>query len=164
MGGKISIPTTSSYIGYCEDAWLLLRVHNISASFAEKETNSKYYFIDNGILSLLLIDANTTLLENAVALALFRKYGHDSDNERVFFYNNNVEVDFYVPEDELAIQVSYSIGGSEQTFAREVEALQKLPAVLACKQRFIITFDEGDTIEDIYGKIEIIPFWKWVLK
>lgn len=164
MGGKISIPTTSSYIGYCEDAWLLLRVHNISASFAEKETNSKYYFIDNGILSLLLIDANTTLLENAVALALFRKYGHDSDNERVFFYNNNVEVDFYVPEDELAIQVSYSIGGSEQTFAREVEALQKLPAVLACKQRFIITFDEGDTIEDIYGKIEIMPFWKWVLK
>lgn len=85
MGGKISIPTTSSYIGYCEDAWLLLRVHNISASFAEKETNSKYYFIDNGILSLLLIDANTTLLKNAVALALFRKYGHDSDNERVFF-------------------------------------------------------------------------------
>ena len=115
-------------------------------------------------MSLLLIDANTTLLENAVALALFRKYGHDSDNERVFFYNNNVEVDFYVPEDELAIQVSYSIGGSEQTFAREVEALQKLPAVLACKQRFIITFDEGDTLEDIYGKIEIIPFWKWVLK
>jgi hypothetical protein len=24
VGGKISIPTTSSYIEYCEDAWLLL--------------------------------------------------------------------------------------------------------------------------------------------
>ena len=40
-----------------------------------------------------------------VALSLFRKYGHDEDNERVFFYNVNLEVDFYVPEDELAIQV-----------------------------------------------------------
>ena len=25
VGGKITIPTTSSYIEYCEDAWLLLR-------------------------------------------------------------------------------------------------------------------------------------------
>ena len=164
MGGKISVPTTSNYIGYCENAWLLLRLHNISASFAEKETNSKYYFVDNGILSLLLTDANTTLLENAVALELFRKYGHDTDNERVFFYNNNVEVDFYVPEDELAIQVSYSVNGNEYTMKREVEALQKLPAIEACKQRLIITFDERDTIEDKYGKIEIIPYWEWVLK
>lgn len=163
VGGKISIPTTSSYIGYCEDAWLLLRIHNINAAFSERETNCKYYFIDNGLLSLMLVDPGTTLLENMVALCLMRKYGHDADNERVFFYNDNVEVDFYVPEDELAIQVSYDIS-ADSTQSREVEALAKLPKVHSCKRRIIVTYDQEDTIVDSYGKIEVIPLWKWMIE
>lgn len=163
VGGKISIPTTSSYICYSEDAWLLLRLHNISSSFSEKETNCKYYFVDNGILSILLVDPATTLMENLVALQLFRIYGHDQDNERVYFYNSNVEVDFYVPEEELAIQVSYSISRDIDTWEREVGALQKLPKALACKRRIILTYDEQQIIEDEYGKIEVIPCWKWML-
>ena len=163
IGGKITVPTTSSYICYSEDAWLLLRVHNISSSFSEKETNCKYYFVDNGILSILLVDPATTLMENLVALQLFRIYGHDQDNERVYFYNSNVEVDFYVPEDKLAIQVSYSISGDIDTWEREVGALQKLPKALACKRRIILTYDEQQIIEDEYGKIELIPCWKWML-
>ena len=163
VGGKITVPTTSSYISYSEDAWLLLRLHNISSSFSEKETNCKYYFVDNGILSILLVDPATTLMENLVALQLFRIYGHDQDNERVYFYNSNVEVDFYVPEDELAIQVSYSISRDIDTREREVGALQKLPKALACKRRIILTYDEQQIIEDEYGKIEVIPCWKWML-
>ena len=163
IGGKITVPTTSSYISYSEDAWLLLRLHNISSSFSEKETNCKYYFVDNGILSILLVDPATTLMENLVALQLFRIYGHDQDNERVYFYNSNVEVDFYVPEDKLAIQVSYSISGDIDTWEREVGALQKLPKALACKRRIILTYDEQQIIEDEYGKIEVIPCWKWIL-
>ena len=54
---------------------------------------------------------------------------------------------FYVPEDELAIQVSYSI----------------LPKALACRRRIILTYDEPQIIEDEYGKIEVIPCWKWML-
>ncbi len=163
VGGKITVPTTSSYIGYCEDAWLLLRLHNISSSFSEKETNCKYYFVDNGILSILLIDSVTTLLENLVALQLFRIYGYDPDNERVYFYNSKVEVDFYVPDDELAIQVSYSISKDKDTWEREVGALQKLPKAKPCKRRIILTYDEQQTIEDEYGIIEVIPCWKWLL-
>ncbi|MBS7274296.1 MAG: ATP-binding protein [Bacteroidales bacterium] len=163
VGGKITVPTTSNYISYSEDAWLLLRLHNICSSFSEKETNCKYYFVDNGILSILLVDPATTLMENLVALQLFRIYGHDQDNERVYFYNSNVEVDFYVPEDELAIQVSYSISRDIDTREREVGALQKLPKALACKRRIILTYDEQQIIEDEYGKIELIPCWKWML-
>ena len=163
VGGKISVPTTSSYICYSEDAWLLLRLHNISSSFSEKETNCKYYFVDNGILSILLVDPATTVMENLYALQLFRIYGHDQDNERVYFYSSNVEVDFYVPEDELAIQVSYSISRDIDTWEREVGALQKLPKALACKRRIILTYDEQQIIEDEYGKIEVIPCWKWML-
>lgn len=162
-GGKITVPTTSSYIGYCEDAWLLLRLHNISSTFSEKETNCKYYFVDNGIISILLTDPVTTLMENLVALQLFRIYGHDQDNERVYFYNSNVEVDFYVPEDELAIQVSYAVSKDNGTWEREVGALQKLPKALACKRRIILTYDEHQIIKDEYGTIEVIPCWKWML-
>lgn len=163
VGGKISNPTTSSYIQYAEDAWLLLRLHNISAAFAEKETNCKYYFIDNGIISLMLTDANTTLLENLVALSLFRKYGHDADNERVFFYNSHTEVDFYIPDEELAIQVSFSILNHAATSEREVDALTKLSAHLSCKRRIIITYDEEATLSDAHGPIEVIPCWRWLL-
>ena len=75
VGGKISVPTVGNYVLYCQDAWLLLRMHNIASPFVEKETISKYYFTDNGILNLFLIDADTSLLENLVAVTLLRKYG-----------------------------------------------------------------------------------------
>ncbi|MBR4267153.1 MAG: ATP-binding protein [Bacteroidales bacterium] len=162
VAGKISVPTVSSYLQFSEDAWLLLRLRNIASAFAEKESNCKYYFIDNGLLSLQLMNSETLLLENIVALFLFRKYGHDSDNERIFFYNENVEVDFYVPEDELAIQVSYSIVDSD-TLLREARALEKFPKVRPCRRRVIITYDEEKTLNDKYGAVEVIPCWKWLL-
>lgn len=164
VSGKITMPTVSKYIEYCESAWLLLRLRNVSAPFAEKETSGKYYFIDNGILNLFLLDGETSLLENIVAIALFRIYGHDSNNERVFFYNDKVEVDFYIPEDNTAIQVSYSITQSSKTYEREVTPLKKLPNVLPCKRRLILTNDESDTIEDEFGTIEVMPTWKWLLE
>ena len=163
VSGKISVPTVSNYVGFSEDAWLLLRLRNITSAFTEKESICKYYFIDNGLLSLQLLNVDTILLENVVALSLFRKYGHDLDNERVYFYHANVEVDFYVPENELAIQVSFSIA-DEQTRLREVGALAKFPDVYPCRRRVIITYDEEDIISDKHGNIEVIPCWKWLLE
>lgn len=163
VSGKITMPTVSKYIEFCESAWLLLRLRNVSAPFAEKETSCKYYFVDNGILNLFLLNGETALLENLVALSLLRQYGHDQDNERVFFYNDKVEVDFYVPEDQLAIQAAYSISQSETTYEREVDALKKLPKVLPCNRRLILTFDETAIIKDEFGTIEVMPLWKWLL-
>ena len=162
VGGKLSLATTIKYVEYCEDAWLLLRLRNYSSALADKESNCKYYFIDTGILGLFLIDKDAMQLENLVALQLFRIYGHDPENERVFFYNDSFEVDFYVPEAELAIQVSYSLR-NEDTRKRETEALQKLPRRLPCSRRIILTYDEEETITDQHGIIEVIPIWKWLL-
>lgn len=162
VGGKLSLATTIKYVEYCENAWLLIRLRNYAASLTDKESNCKYYFIDNGILGLFLIDKDTMLLENLVALQLFRIYGHDTDNERVFFYKAGYEVDFYIPEDELAIQVSYSLL-DEETKTRETEALGKLPDHLSCGRRLILTYDEEYNITDKHGTIEVIPAWKWLL-
>lgn len=163
VGGKLSLATTIKYVEYCENAWLLMRVRNYATSLADKESNGKYYFIDTGILGLFLIDKDTMLLENLVALQLFRIYGHDMDNERVFFYKTGYEVDFYVPEDELAIQVSYSLLDDE-TRKRETEALSKLPGHLSCRRRLILTYDEENSITDKYGTIDVLLTWKWLLE
>ena len=161
VGGKLSVATTIKYVDYCEEAWLLLRLKNYASSLVDKESNCKYYFIDTGILGLFLIDKDTMLLENLVALQLFRIYGHDIDNERVFFYLDSYEVDFYIPEDELAIQVAYSLR-DEDTRKRETEALQKLPNRLPCSKRLLLTYDEEDMINDKFGVIEVMPVWKWI--
>lgn len=164
VSGKITMPTVSKYIEHSEAAWLLLRLRNISAAFADKESLCKYYFIDNGVLHLFLLDSDTALLENLTALTLFRKYGHDKDNERIFFYNDKVEVDFYIPEEKLAIQASYSISKADSTYDREVDALKKIPNILECNRRVILTYDEFDTITDEFGTIEVMPLWKWILE
>ena len=163
VGGKLSLATTIKYVDYCEEAWLLLRLRNYVSTLADKESNCKYYFIDTGILGLFLIDKETMLLENLVALQLFRIYGHDMEDERVFFYYDSYEVDFYIPENELAIQVSYSLR-DEDTRKRETEALQKLPKRVPCSRRLILTYDEEETITDQFGTIEVIPAWKWLLQ
>lgn len=160
-GSKLSTTSAIKYIEYAESAWLLQRISNIAAKLAEKESNGKYYFTDNGILNLFLIDGNTSLLENLIATNLIRQFGKE---DAVFFYNKDIEVDFYIPEKQWAIQVSYSIKDTE-TKEREVKALVKLSKVLPCEHLFIITFDE-ETILQTDGDItiEVVPAWKWLLK
>lgn len=122
-GVKISKNTVINYMEYAKDACLLIPIQNIADKLVERETNPKYYFADNGILNLLLLDADTSLLENLVAVTLLRRYGTD---DAVFFYNRNVEVDFYLPDTGVAIQVCYTMNLSDETFQREVQALVKL--------------------------------------
>ena len=144
---------------YAKDAWLVTAVHNIAGKLVDKETNPKYYFTDNGILNLFLLDPETSLLENMVAVNLLRKYGRE---DAVYFYNHGVEVDFYIPEEELAIQVCYSLTDTE-TFDREIKALLKLPSAVSCKKLMVITRDEERILEIDGTTVEVVPIWKWLL-
>ena len=49
--------------------------------------------MDNGILSLFLMDPETSLLENLVAVTLKKRYG-----DGLCFYHRNIEVDFDLDE------------------------------------------------------------------
>jgi predicted AAA+ superfamily ATPase len=144
-------------LGYLKDAWLLFSMENFRAKLAEKESNRKYYFIDNGLLNLFLLDPPTSLLENQVAVQLRRLYG-----ENVYFYHNSIEVDFFVPETDFAIQVCYSLKDVE-TREREVNALLQMAKHIEVKKMMIITKDEEETILESERKIEVLPVWKWLI-
>ncbi|MCL2329249.1 MAG: ATP-binding protein [Bacteroidetes bacterium] len=158
-GAKIGTNTIINYIDYAKDAWLITPIQNIAGKIADKESNPKYYFTDNGILNLFLLDGNTALLENLVAVTLLRKYGrHDA----VYFYNSGVEVDFYVPDEQLAVQACYSLSDIE-TYNREVNALLQLAKRIEIKKMLIISKDEEQSISIENLEIEVIPIWKWLL-
>ncbi len=157
VGKKISVDTVIDYISYLQESLLILPYENIATKLIDKESNRKYYFIDNGILNLFLIDPVTSLLENQVAIRLRQLYA-----DRVFFYNQNVEVDFVVYDEGLAFQVSYSLTDPD-TEKREVDALLKLNKVLPMRQLTIITKDEERKIEVGDVTIHVVPAWKWML-
>lgn len=159
-GAKLSKPTLINYIEYSKDAFLIYPIKNITDNLTQRETNPKYHFVDNGIISILAMDIDTSLLENMVAMELLRRYGLD---EQVFFYNKNIEVDFYIPDAAMAIQVSYNPKKSTETWERESTALIKLSKVLDCKRLIILTYELEEEIIVKDKKIEVIPVWKWLL-
>ena len=156
-GKKTSTDTVIDYVNYMCESWLLLPLENIIGKLTERNTQRKYYFIDNGILNLFLPDPEANLLENMVAINLIRKYKNE-----VYFYHNGVEVDFYLPEQKKLIQASYSLQ-DESTFQRETEALIKVSKRLEVNDLMIITKDEETVLEKDGKTIQVVPLWKWLL-
>lgn len=157
-GQKIQTSTVIDYMQFMEESWLIFSMENYAAKFVEKESAKKYYFRDNGILNLFLIDPDTALLENRVAIELKKHFCNE-----VYFYNKNVEVDFYVPQHDWLIQVAYSIA-NDDTREREISSLLKVAKYLQAKRLTIITYNEEQTISLNNGStIEVIPLWKWLL-
>ena len=158
-GKKLSTDAAIDYIGYMTDTWLILPYENLYGKLQDKESNRKYYFTDNGLLHLFLVDANTSLLENIVAVTLRRKYGDGS-----YFWNSkNAEVDFVVPEEKLAVQVSYSMTDAN-TSKREIDGLIKLHSIQPISTMIVVTMEEENLIEKDGFHIELVPLWKWLLK
>ena len=158
-GKKISTDTAIDYIRYMDESWLLLPFENYVGKLQDKEMNRKYYFIDNGLLALFLLNPATSLLENIVAVNLRRKYG----DECYFFNTPKAEVDFYIPEESTAIQVSYSIADLD-TCKRETDALLALSEYQNVQHMVIVTKDEEETLEKSGKVISVIPLWKWMMR
>lgn len=54
IGFPVSKDTIIDYVSYAEEAYLLFEFGNYYGAFEDKETAQKYYFSDNGLLSLSL--------------------------------------------------------------------------------------------------------------
>ena len=158
-GAAIGKQTVINYVGYMMDSYLLFTLQNYAGKLIEKETSPKYYFMDTGLLGLMLMDCNSTQLENLVAIELIRRYGR----EQVFYFENNVEIDFYVPEEKLAIQVSMQILDQLETREREIGAFVKLKNFIEDADCLLITNSEETELDCDGIHISVVPIWKWLL-
>lgn len=158
-GMAIGKQTVINYVGYMTDSYLLFTLQNYAAKLVDKETSPKYYFMDTGLLGLMLLDSKSAQLENLVAIELIRRYGV----KNVFFFENNVEIDFYIPSERLAIQVSLQVLDDIDTKERETRAFAKLNNFIPGSKCILITNSEETNLEYDGIDIEVIPIWKWLL-
>ena len=100
------------------------------------------------------MNSETSLLENMVAVELCRRFGKNN----VFFLNSEKEIDFIVPDEKLAIQVSYSIK-NDSTYNREMPPLVKYAKAHKDWNCLLIAYDEEGTEEGI----PVVPVWKWLI-
>ena len=154
-GISIGKQTVINYVGHMLDSYLIFSLQN----YAGKKTHPKYYFMDTGLLGLMLLDCKTAQLENLVAIELIRRYGLDN----VYFFENNIEVDFFVPSENLAIQVSMQVLDDVDTLERETRAFVKLNDFIPNTKCLLITNSEETTLNCDGIHIDVIPAWKWLL-
>jgi len=155
---KVGTGTLIEYFQYLEESFLIFSITNYTAKFSERENKKKFYFGDTGILNLFLIDQDSKLLENLVFIELKRRY-----QSEIYFYKRNIETDFYIPDKDLLIQVSYSIHDYNSR-EREIKALQNSMNEFNIGEAYIITYNEEEEINAKNKIIYAIPYWKWVLK
>ena len=147
IGYKISKDVIIDYCGYIKDSFLLFTIENYFSSFIDKNSNPKYYFRDNGVLNLFIDGKKTSLLENIVAIHLYRR-----NYEMYYLKGNKVDIDFYIPDDNTLIQVAYSLD-DQDTYDREVSNMINYANDSKKEMKLIIvTYDEKNTIE-IDGKL-----------
>lgn len=159
IGYKISKDIIIDYCGYCKDAFLLFTLENYYSSFMDKNSNPKYYFRDNGILSLFLDDKKSSLLENVVAIHLYRKH----PKSLYYLKGNKTDIDFFISDTNTAIQVAYSIKDKD-TNTREINNLIEFAKNTKDVGKLIlVTYDEEMVVEQDGFQIEIVPLKKFLL-
>lgn len=165
-GETLSRSHLYAYLDYFEDAYLIFSVEIYELSTRKRQVNpAKIYCADMGIIYTYSMKPNmekSSSLENAVYLQLRRlNYGE------IFYYKTQTgkEIDFIIQcengELEL-IQVCFDITDS-QTKTREVKAIVEAAEETGLKKGIIITFDSAAKLNQGEIKIDIVPFWQWVL-
>jgi predicted AAA+ superfamily ATPase len=156
LGYKLSKDTLFEYFNYLNDAYALFLVPIFRSSIKEEQRNPKKMFIvDNGfnyIYNTSFSNEYSKLYENLVFLHLKRKY------KEIYYFKEKQEVDFFVPESRLLINVSFKID-NQKTFNREISALKEAMEKYKINKSYLITSDEEKEIDDI----KIIPLWKFLL-
>lgn len=114
---KISHPTLSKYLGYLEDAYAVIALEKFSHSHKVRILNpKKVYPIDNGLL--IRRDDKGHLLKSCVVQHLRR-----ATNDMFYWKDERGrEVDIYLPEENVAIQVVYEL--DDGNIAREEKPLE----------------------------------------
>jgi predicted AAA+ superfamily ATPase len=156
-GLQVGTATIIEYVKHLEDAFLIRPLDNFNAKISHRESKKKYYFRDNGILSLFLMEPAAFQLETMVFNKLHTIFGSN-----LYYLRNGYEIDFFIPGEAL-IQVCYGFN-EPITRKREISALLKAYDKNPVKSLVIVTFNTEETIIERDLEIDVIPAWKWIMK
>jgi len=165
---NLSVDSVERFSKYLEIARLFLFLSNFRHS-VKKQVRSmkKVYCVDTGFYSTLgfkLLESMSKIMENVVAIELFRRKEFNPTFE-IFYLRNNYEVDFVVKEGtevKQLIQVTYA-SNKDEIERREINALIKASELLRCEDLVVITWDYEDEVIVENKKITFKPIWKWLL-
>jgi predicted AAA+ superfamily ATPase len=157
-----TVPQTSRYLEYLEDAYLLFSVPRFSTSFKKRiVTPSKYYAVDNGLRAANSPQFTPDVgrrLENAVFLALRRRRAHGT----VTYAGeaNAWECDFLTKS--TAIQVCAEL--TPENRDREIRGVLRAAALPGRRRPLILTIDQRDRIDTDAGPVDVRPAWEWMVE
>lgn len=161
--------TVKNYIGYMEQAYLLIGLQKYSTQSKQRSTQRKLYPIDVALMNqrdnAMAGENLGWRLEAIVYLQLLRTYkpqGYDI----YYLSDRSGECDFVVCKNRnvvQAIQVSYDIA-TPQTRKRELSGLMLAHRKTGCNNLLLLTDHEYGQIEHNGLTIEVQPVYDWVLK
>lgn len=165
-----SIKSIQKYVSYLEESYLIKLLNRFSFKVKERiKAPKKIYALDNGIISsksFRFIENYGRALENLVFVELVKSGLRP--NENIYYYKskNQREIDFVIKEElrvTKLIQVVYDIS-NEDVLNREIKGLIDGSKETNCKELIIISWDLESKEKYNGQEINIIPFWKFLIK
>ena len=166
QGLKVSKDDLYLWADYACNVFMFIRIPRYSLSLAkERKSLDKYYCIDNGLRSAVLMpqsNDNGKNLENTVFMELYRRR---QPSDKISYYQGKSECDFVIQREDRVvqiIQVTRSMADKE-TRERELKGLLEASSATDCSALLVITDDEEDCL-NVNGKsVNVVPAWKWLL-
>jgi len=165
-GANVNKDDLYDWVDWAVEAYMFVRFPKYSASLVkENQSLRKYYVIDTGMRQAVLMPQSTDngkLLENIVALDLFRRRGGD---RKIFYWMEKHECDFVLQRNELVeelIQVCWAL--DEDTRQREIDGLKEAAKGTKCNKLTMVTRDQQETIEENGYTIEVVGIEEWLLR
>lgn len=166
QGLKISKDELYLWGDYVCNIFLFLRIPKYDRSLVrERKSLDKYYCIDNGLRSAVLMPQSNDdgkNLENTVFLQLQRQ---KLPTDKISYFQGKGECDFVLQREDKVIQliqITWSMSDRE-TREREIKGLLEASADTGCNELLIITHDEESSLEQDGKYIRVVPAWKWFL-
>lgn len=166
QGLKVSKDDLYLWANYICDIFMFIRIPRYDRSLIkEQKSLDKYYCIDNGLRSAVLMpqsNDNGKGLENNVLLQLYRT---KLPSDKIFYYQGDKECDFVVQRNESVeqiIQVTWEMT-DENTRNREINGILEASQNTGCNNLLIITKEEESIIDAAGKQIRVLPAWKWLI-
>lgn len=166
-GVSVSKDDLYNWADWAVEAYLFVRYPKYSRSLVkENQSLRKYYVIDTGMRQAVLMPQSEDkgkLLENIVALELFRRRGAD---RKMFYWQDGRECDFVVQREEHVeelIQVTWDIE-DEDTRKREIDGIKEAAKGTNCNKLTIVTREQKETIEEDGFRIEVVGIEEWLTR